>query len=57
MCILCGLNRLHQLEGVLFDADVTAFHAKINSEKQRMPMWIRKKVSSFPPKLSVRLLQ
>lgn len=49
LCILRGLNRLHQLEGVLFDADVTAFHAQISGEKQRTPMRIRKKASAFPP--------
>lgn len=48
LCILRGLNRLHQLEGVLFDADVTSFHAQISGEKQRTPMRIRKKASAFP---------
>ncbi|MGL9750629.1 MAG: hypothetical protein ACR5LC_03505 [Symbiopectobacterium sp.] len=49
LCILRGLNRLHQLEGVLFDADVSAFHAQISGEKQHTPMRFRKKASAFPP--------
>lgn len=35
LCILRGLNRLHQLEGVLFDADVTTFHTQISGENEK----------------------
>jgi transcriptional regulator with XRE-family HTH domain len=43
ICILRGLNRLHQLEGVLFDAEVRAFNAQVSGEKHSAPQRIRKK--------------
>ncbi|MDX5630182.1 MULTISPECIES: helix-turn-helix domain-containing protein [unclassified Brenneria] len=43
LCILRGLNRLHQLDGVLFDAEVAAFNAQVSGEKKRPPLRIRKK--------------
>ncbi|NDL62409.1 helix-turn-helix domain-containing protein [Acerihabitans arboris] len=46
ICILRGLNRLHQLEGVLFDAEVRSFNAQISGEKQNAPLRIRKKAVS-----------
>src|SRR5471032_2293752 len=43
ICILRGLNRLHQLESVLFDAEVRSFNAQISSDKPRLPLRIRKR--------------
>ncbi len=43
ICILRGLNRLHQLEGVLFDAEVRSFNAQISGDRQNAPLRIRKK--------------
>ncbi|MEA9389422.1 helix-turn-helix transcriptional regulator [Acerihabitans sp. TG2] len=43
ICILRGLNRLHQLEGVLFDTEVRAFNAQISGERQNTPLRIRKR--------------
>lgn len=46
ICILRGLNRLHQLEGVLFDAEVRAFNAQVSGEKNNAPLRIRKKAAT-----------
>ncbi|HEY0210217.1 helix-turn-helix transcriptional regulator [Acerihabitans sp.] len=46
ICILRGLNRLHQLEGVLFDAEVRAFNAQVSGEKSNAPLRIRKKAAT-----------
>ncbi len=43
ICILRGLNRLHQLEGVLFDTEVRSFNAQISGDRQNTPLRIRKK--------------
>ncbi|WP_192457421.1 helix-turn-helix domain-containing protein [Musicola keenii] len=48
LSILRGLNRLHQLEGVLFDASVETFNAQVNGEQSKTPMRIRKKNAAFP---------
>ncbi|TCV07092.1 helix-turn-helix protein [Samsonia erythrinae] len=50
LSILRGLNRLHQLEGVLFDAGVESFHAQISGEKKQTPLRIRKKAAAFSGK-------
>ncbi|MEE3652656.1 MULTISPECIES: helix-turn-helix domain-containing protein [unclassified Brenneria] len=50
LCILRGLNRLHQLEGVLFDAEVESFNAQVSGEKKHTPRRIRKKAAAFPAK-------
>ncbi|MBN3344729.1 helix-turn-helix transcriptional regulator [Pectobacterium brasiliense] len=50
LSILRGLNRLHQIEGVLFDAEVESFHAQISGEKKQTPLRIRKKAATFPAK-------
>lgn len=41
--ILRGLDRLHQLEGILFDSEVRAFNAQISPEAEKTPVRIRKK--------------
>lgn len=46
ICILRGLNRLHHLEGVLFDAEVRAFNAQVSGEKNNAPQRIRKKAAT-----------
>ncbi|WP_413739364.1 helix-turn-helix domain-containing protein [Sodalis sp. RH14] len=46
ICILRGLNRLHQLEGVLFDTEVRAFNAQVSGEKANTPLRIRKKAAT-----------
>lgn len=46
ICILRGLNRLHQLEGVLFDTEVRSFNAQISGDRQNTPLRIRKKSSA-----------
>ncbi|WJY16245.1 helix-turn-helix transcriptional regulator [Pectobacteriaceae bacterium CE90] len=51
LCILRGLNRLHQLDGVLFDAEVESFNAQLSGGKQRAPLRIRKKAPVFPAKI------
>ncbi len=43
ICILRGLNRLHQLESVLFDAELRSFNAQISNDKPRLPLRIRKR--------------
>ncbi|RNM26979.1 XRE family transcriptional regulator [Dickeya undicola] len=43
LAILRGLNRLHQLEGVLFDTEVENFNARLNGGQTRAPLRIRKK--------------
>ncbi|WP_114195887.1 helix-turn-helix domain-containing protein [Edaphovirga cremea] len=43
ICILRGLNRLHQLEGILFDTEVRTFNAQISGDPQHVPLRIRKK--------------
>lgn len=48
ICILRGLNRLHQLESVLFDAEVRSFNAQISSDKPRLPLRIRKRSAAAP---------
>ncbi|PWC11161.1 XRE family transcriptional regulator [Brenneria roseae subsp. americana] len=50
LCILRGLNRLHQLEGVLFDAEVESFNALVSGEKKHTPLRIRKKSAAFQAK-------
>jgi len=46
ICILRGLNRLHQLEGVLFDTEVRSFNAQISGDRQNAPLRIRKKAAA-----------
>jgi transcriptional regulator with XRE-family HTH domain len=46
ICILRGLNRLHQLEGVLFDTEVRSFNAQISGDRQNTPLRIRKKAAA-----------
>ncbi|MBK5073349.1 helix-turn-helix transcriptional regulator [Budviciaceae bacterium CWB-B4] len=41
--ILRGLDRLHQLEGILFDSEVRAFNAQITPDAEKAPVRIRKK--------------
>lgn len=41
--ILRGLDRLHQLEGILFDSEVRAFNAQISPDAEKAPVRIRKK--------------
>lgn len=43
--ILRGLDRLHQLEGILFDSEVRAFNAQITPDAEKAPVRIRKKSS------------
>ncbi|ATA23105.1 transcriptional regulator [Brenneria goodwinii] len=50
LCILRGLNRLHQLEGILFDAEVESFNAQVSGEKKHTPLRIRKKAVASPAK-------
>ncbi|PWC18909.1 helix-turn-helix domain-containing protein [Brenneria corticis] len=50
LSILRGLNRLQQLDGVLFDAEVESFNAQVRGEKKHTPLRIRKKASAFPEK-------
>ncbi|SLM62173.1 Putative DNA-binding protein in cluster with Type I restriction-modification system [Dickeya aquatica] len=45
LSILRGLNRLHQLEGILFDTEVENFNARLNGGQPRTPVRIRKKTS------------
>lgn len=49
LSILRGLNRLHQIEGVLFDAEVESFMRRSAVRKQT-PLRIRKKAATFPAK-------
>jgi len=46
ICILRGLNRLNQLEGVLFDTEVRSFNAQISGDRQNTPLRIRKKAAA-----------
>ncbi|RLM30153.1 helix-turn-helix domain-containing protein [Brenneria salicis] len=48
LCILRGLNRLHQLESILFDAEVKSFNAQVSGKKKHTPLRIRKKAAVFP---------
>lgn len=50
LCILRGLNRLHHLDGILFDAEVESFNAQVSGEKKHTPLRIRKKAAAFPAK-------
>jgi transcriptional regulator with XRE-family HTH domain len=43
--ILRALDRLHQLESVLYDSEVRCFNAEINAEIPKPPQRIRKKAS------------
>ncbi len=55
LAILRGLNRLHQLEGVLFDTEVENFHARLNGGQPRPPVRIRKKTGETPAAPAVAL--
>lgn len=46
ICILRGLDRLNQLEGVLFDTEVRSFNAQISGDRQNTPLRIRKKAAA-----------
>ncbi len=41
--ILRALDRLHQLESVLYDSEVRGFNAEINPELPKAPLRVRKK--------------